>query len=204
MFCFFYVHRHCLLHCKLLWLMFNLCLEAAAQKRLMFTLARRNRRSLARRERKDRTLSICYLNSSQIFLIILCLHDVTSRKAHPSEAIFTIGKVLGSNMDWLNIDWCSRLQTSTFHRLHASVIRSWITSSAEIALTCAHATWRVLTNWSTRASSFTSICPPPSQVCFCHGQLHIWVIMRRGIISAAHRLPTDYGKKKKHTAQSQT
>lgn len=79
--------------------MFNLCLEMAAQKCLMFTLTRMNRHTLAGLERKDRTLSICYLNSLQIFLIILCLHDVTSRKVHPSEAIFIKGKVLGSNID---------------------------------------------------------------------------------------------------------
>lgn len=96
------VHVYCLLHFKLLWLVFNLCLERAAQKRLMFTLTRMNRHTLTGLERKDRTLSICYLNSLQIFLIILCLHDVISRKVHPQEAIFIIGKVLGSNINWLN------------------------------------------------------------------------------------------------------
>lgn len=96
------VHVYCLLHSKLLWLMFNLCLEMAAQKCLMFTLTRMNRHTLAGLERKDRTVSICYLNSLQIFLIILCLHDVISRKVHPKEAIFIVGKVLESNINWLN------------------------------------------------------------------------------------------------------
>lgn len=44
---------------------------------------------------EDSASSICYFNPTLIFLIITSLHDVSSRKPHPSEAIFTIHEVLG-------------------------------------------------------------------------------------------------------------
>ena len=47
-------------------------------------------------ESQDCTSLICYFDSLQILLIITCLHDVSSRKPHPAEAIFTLHQELVS------------------------------------------------------------------------------------------------------------